>query len=77
MEESWACGRGKELHQLLSNSFQEFPEFYDLLITQRNRNWVPGILKIMVTEQQNVLLVVGTGHLVGPGSVIELLQKIH
>jgi uncharacterized protein YbaP (TraB family) len=44
------------------------------LLTQRNLNWVPKIEKILETDQIP-MIVVGAAHLVGPDSVVGLLEK--
>ena len=40
----------------------------------RNRKWVPKI-EALLNDDKNYLVIVGTGHLVGQGSVIDLLKK--
>ena len=40
----------------------------------RNRKWLPKI-EALLNDDKNYLVIVGTGHLVGRGSVIELLKK--
>ena len=74
MEKSWTTGNSADLYKLLSASFSQYPQFYKVLITDRNKRWVPRLLQIMAEEKKNVLVVVGAGHLVGPESVVELLQ---
>ena len=49
------------------------PELKDLLLKQRNRNWVPQI-ETLLAGRDDVLVVVGAGHLVGPDSVIRMLR---
>lgn len=44
------------------------------LLYDRNRNWIPTIEKMLADNQQD-LIVVGAGHLAGPGSVLDLLAK--
>ena len=48
--------------------------FVDRLITQRNKNWVEQIVTMLDTDEE-ALLVVGAGHLVGPDSVVTLLEQ--
>lgn len=48
--------------------------FMDRLITQRNKNWVEQI-ETMLTTDEAAFLIVGAGHLVGPNSVIKLLEQ--
>lgn len=45
----------------------------DLLLDQRNRNWV-GQLKAILPKER-VLVAVGAGHLAGPNGLIALLRK--
>ncbi len=40
----------------------------------RNRKWLPKI-EALLNDDKNYLVIVGTGHLVGQGSVIDLLKK--
>jgi len=47
--------------------------FEDLLITNRNKNWVGQLKKIMNNE--SVFVAVGAGHLVGDNGLISLLRK--
>ena len=47
---------------------------YQSVLGARNRKWVPKI-EALLNDEQNYLVIVGTGHLVGPGSVIDLLKK--
>lgn len=50
------------------------PLYYDVLITRRNADWVKQI-KQRLAGSGDTLMVVGVGHLVGPGGVPELLRK--
>ena len=45
----------------------------ELLLLQRNRNWMPAI-KRLLAENREYLIVVGAAHLAGAGSVLDLLQ---
>lgn len=54
------------------------PEFgikdgLDILLDQRNKNWVGQLKKIM--PEMNVFVAVGAGHLVGKNGLIELLKN--
>ena len=46
----------------------------EILLFGRNRNWVP-IIEDMLAQNHEDLVVVGAAHLVGDGSVIDLLGK--
>jgi uncharacterized protein YbaP (TraB family) len=51
-------------------------EFEELLLTRRNKNWVPQIMtKIKTTGAQPKLFAVGAGHLGGEKGVISLLRQ--
>lgn len=47
--------------------------FEDLLLLQRNRNWIPVMDGLM--SQESVFFAVGAGHLAGEEGVIALLRK--
>ena len=70
----WAKGDVDNLHNLLFKSFDGYPEIKDRLLLQRNRDWVLKI-ESMMEENRNVFIIVGTGHLIGPGSVIQILKQ--
>jgi len=70
----WKAGNAQGLHELLFRSFKDYPDIHDRLLIQRNKKWVEEI-EVLMRENKNVLFVVGAGHLVGPESVVDLLQK--
>lgn len=70
----WQNGQANELHALLFKSFDAYPEIENRLLLQRNKDWVKQI-EAMLGRPENTFIVVGTGHLVGPGSVVDLLRK--
>ena len=71
--EAWEVGDTARLNQLLTESFKEYPAVYDTLIIARNQNWLPQI-EIYLEQDENYLVVVGAGHLVGGQSVVRMLQ---
>jgi len=71
--EAWEVGDTGGLNQLLTESFEEYPTVYDKLITARNQNWLPQIEKYL-KQDENYLVVVGAGHLVGEQGVVRMLQ---
>jgi len=70
----WKAGDAARLHDLLSKSFKNYPDLYDRLLIQRNKKWVEEI-EGAIRAKKSVLFVVGAGHLVGPESVVALLEK--
>ncbi|MBT8142812.1 MAG: TraB/GumN family protein [Gammaproteobacteria bacterium] len=69
----WQSGDMDGLAELLLEDMHKTPAMYDLLLKQRNHNWVDKILPLL-QEQDDYLIIVGAGHLAGPDSVIKLLQ---
>jgi uncharacterized protein YbaP (TraB family) len=55
--------------------FDKFPDLYQKLVAQRNRNWVPQIEKMLDGHKGNTLVIVGALHLAGNDGVVRLLQK--
>jgi len=74
MESAWKNGDGEKLYSLIAKSFSGYPKQFKRLVLQRNKNWLPVLEKILKREQVT-LVVVGAGHLVGPGSVVDLLRR--
>jgi uncharacterized protein YbaP (TraB family) len=74
MESAWKNGDGDKLYSLIAKSFAGYPKQYKRLVLQRNKNWLPVLEKILKRDQVT-LVVVGAGHLVGPGSVVDLLRR--
>lgn len=73
MTEAWRKGDAKGLDEIIQMGFDGFPEIYDRLITQRNRDWLPRI-EDLIKGGENVLVIVGAGHLVGSDSLVRLLK---
>jgi len=70
----WRRGEVDEMFAMLTRSMKDQPELVERLITARNRRWVPQIEELLRSGTP-ALVVVGLGHLVGTGSVVELLQE--
>jgi hypothetical protein len=70
----WKTGDAQNLHALLFKSFKDHPQIYQRLLIQRNEAWI-GKLESMLRGQKNVLVVVGAGHLVGPGGIVAILRE--
>lgn len=65
--------RLNEIEQQLNDTTFGMEKHQDLLLNDRNKNWVAQLNKIMKT--QSVFVAVGTGHLVGKEGLISLLRK--
>ena len=70
---AWRQGDLKTLEKILTDGFDKFPDLYRPLTVERNRQWVPQ-LEALLNEQDDYLVIVGTLHLIGKESVIDLLQ---
>ena len=75
MLQSWRTGAMKGLEELIMKSFVEHPDIYERLLAARNRNWVPKIIEFTKREE-NVLVIVGAGHMVGTDGLVALLQEM-
>jgi uncharacterized protein len=74
MVRAWQRGDAAWFDSQLKSELGRDPALYQSVIGARNRKWVPKI-EALLDEDKNYLVIVGTGHLVGQGSVIELLKK--
>jgi len=74
MLKAWQTGDMKTVADLLNEAMEEHPELYKRLVVERNKRWVPKIEEL-VRGDKNAIVIVGTGHLAGKQSVIELLEK--
>jgi uncharacterized protein len=74
MVHAWQRGDTVWFADQLKSEFGRDPALYESLLVARNRKWVPKI-EALLNDDKNYLVIVGTGHLVGQGSVIELLGK--
>lgn len=70
----WREGDEKKVDEVMLRSLKEHPGLREAVLTSRNREWIPKI-EGMLEGDENVMVVVGVGHLVGTDSVVELLRK--
>ena len=74
MVRAWARGDTQWFADELQSEFGRDPRLYQSVLVARNRKWLPKI-EALLSDDKNYLVIVGTGHLVGQGSVIDLLKK--
>jgi len=72
--EAWKTGDVDELSGSVLDKLDAHSEARHVLLTERNRNWIPEIEKALA-GRDTVLFVVGAAHLVGEHSVIDMLEK--
>lgn len=70
----WGNGDADNLYGILFKSFEGYPQIENRLLRRRNKDWVKKIEEMM-GEDKNVLVIVGAGHLIGPGSVVAILKE--
>jgi uncharacterized protein YbaP (TraB family) len=74
MVQAWRHGDTGWFENQLKAELGRDPQLYQSVLVARNRKWVPKI-EALLNGDKNYLVIVGTGHLVGQGSVIDLLKK--
>jgi uncharacterized protein len=74
MVRAWQRGDTQWFANQLRSELGKDPRLYESVLVARNRKWVPKI-EALLDDDKNYLVIVGTGHLVGQGSVIDLLKK--
>jgi uncharacterized protein YbaP (TraB family) len=71
---SWSSGDTAAVENLLLASMRDYPQFYKKVVIDRNRRWLPVLIK-MLEQGETALVVVGAAHLVGQDGLIELLKQ--
>ena len=74
MVHAWQRGDTAWFTTEMNSEFGKDPALYQSLLATRNRKWLPKI-EALLNDDKNYLVIVGTGHLVGRDSVIELLKN--
>jgi uncharacterized protein len=74
MVRAWQRGDTAWFQDQMKSEFGRDPQLYQSFLVARNRKWLPKI-EALLDDDKNYLVIVGTAHLVGQGSVIELLRK--
>ena len=74
MVRAWQRGDTAWFESQLQSELGRDPALYQSVLAARNRKWIPKI-ESLLSDDKNYLVIVGTGHLVGRNSVIDLLKK--
>ncbi len=74
MVHAWQRGDTAWFEGQLASEFGNDPALYQSVLAERNRKWIPKI-EALLNDDKNYLVIVGTGHLIGRNSVIDLLKK--
>lgn len=73
IKQSWRSGKLEALNKTEIMDFKsDYPAIYDVLLTQRNKLWVPQITQMFDTPEVELVLV-GALHLAGPDSLLNTL----
>ena len=70
---AWKSGDAGKLAGVIVDQSGFTPELREVLLTERNRNWIPEIEKALATDR-DVMFLVGAAHLVGEDGVVDLLR---
>ncbi|MDC8830577.1 TraB/GumN family protein [Alteromonas gilva] len=71
----WRSGDMQQLYRNQASQFRDnFPAIYQSLLIDRNQRWLP-MIEAMMTDDTTEFVLVGTMHLSGADSVLDLLQN--
>jgi uncharacterized protein YbaP (TraB family) len=74
MVQAWAVGDTDSLDDIMNDAMRDASaDLYEVLIVQRNENWIPLIEEILGSGE-SAFIAVGAGHVTGPQGVVNLLQ---
>ncbi len=73
MVRAWNSGDVDLGEKLFLDSIRAFPELKEQVLDRRNRRWLPQIEQFL-KQDDDILVVVGTAHVVGKQGVVELLK---
>jgi uncharacterized protein YbaP (TraB family) len=73
--DTWRRGDSGAMLAEAKKEFAKYPELYQKILAQRNRNWIPQIEKMLDGGKDDTLVIVGALHLAGPDGVVHLLQQ--
>ena len=74
MINAWKRGDTGKLESIISAGYSEHRDIYDRFIVKRNKTWITKIENFL-RQHNDILVIVGSGHLTGKDGVIELLKK--
>lgn len=74
MLNAWQHGDVNAIARTFNHDLAATPELRDALLRRRNSNWSHWIENRM-QKPGSLMIAVGAGHLAGPGSVVDLLQR--
>jgi len=70
---AWVDGDAQKMESIVNMSLKEYPQINDRLFVQRNTDWTAKIEKL-INNEEDALVIVGAGHLVGEKGVLAQLM---
>jgi uncharacterized protein YbaP (TraB family) len=70
----WRSGDVASVEEDLLEGFEEYPDLYRKMVTDRNRAWLQPIEELLAGDR-DVMVVVGSMHLVGEEGLVGLLRE--
>jgi len=70
----WRSGNVESVEDALLEGFEEFPDVFKKMVSDRNHAWMPQIEKLLAGDR-DAMVVVGSAHLVGEQGVVNLLRE--
>ena len=71
---AWRAGDEAAMDQLMDEDFEGYPDLAERLVYGRNERWAEKVAELL-KGKDDVLIVVGAGHLVGDRGLPSLLRK--
>ncbi len=71
---AWRSGDAEDLGELINEQTDLDPRIREVILIERNRNWIPEIEKHLASDS-DVMFLVGAAHLVGEDGVVDLLEE--
>jgi uncharacterized protein YbaP (TraB family) len=71
---AWRAGDADAIARNMRESYRDLPSFFQRIIVDRNRNWIPKIERY-VKGRETCFVVVGAAHMGGPDGVLALLKQ--
>lgn len=72
--QAWRRGDEAAIAAYIKDAFKDCPDAYRIAVVERNRRWVDRI-EALIRSGERALVVVGSGHLAGPDSLLDMLAK--
>lgn len=76
LKAAWKSGDNKQMQNIAIAPFRDlFPKIHNMLLVERNNNWIPKIEKMVKTEEVELVLF-GALHLVGKDGILSQLKEL-